>query len=223
MAGTYRLTYDEQQRAKADELARSRLRRLLAVRERDRTLARARARSYQELCDASAAQLRRQLIAALEQQRATELRALQEQCARAAGGLASAHREAAATAGRQAARAEVARATIARRAAEAQRRFEAAVAQVRTAREAELRRALQVLQHRQEESARAREGARAAAGQARAAAAAAATRHAESELAEEQRRRRNMYSQINFRCVLPRVCGGVSLPHAVDRPARQQA
>ncbi|KIY96302.1 hypothetical protein MNEG_11663, partial [Monoraphidium neglectum] len=76
--GTYQLSYDEQQRAKSEGLARARMRRLLAVRERDRQLAKSRARSYQALCDESAARLRRELIALLEEQRAAELAELQQ-------------------------------------------------------------------------------------------------------------------------------------------------
>jgi hypothetical protein len=198
-AGTYRLTYDEQQRAKSEELARSRLARLLAVRERDRQLAKARTRSYQALCDASAAQLKVQLIAMLERQRAAELRALQEQLARAGSGLAGAHREAAAAAGAAAARGAQARALVASRAAAAQRRFEAAVTQVRAAREADLRRVLEAMQAREAAMLRERAGARAAAVAARDAAAAEAARQADVDLQEEQRRRRNMHSQIDFR------------------------
>jgi hypothetical protein len=206
--GTYQLSYDEQQRAKSDGLARSRVQRLLAVRERDRQVARARARSYQALCDESSLQLKRRLIAVLEQQRAAELAALQEQCGRASAGLANAHREAAATAGATAARAEEQRRLIAARAAAAQRRFEAAVAQVRAAREADLRGALDALARREEVMARERAGARAAAAAARGAAAAEGARRAEVDIQEEQRRRRNMHSQIDFRWV---CCTGFGL------------
>lgn len=197
--GTYQLSYDEQQRAKADELARSRLRRILAVRERDKQLAKARARSYKVLCDASSEQLKRQLIALLEEQRAAELQAIQEQCARVSAGIASAHREAAAASSAAAARAEQQRKQAASRAADAQRRFAAAIAQVRTAREADLRKALEQMQRREDAMKQERDGARAAAAAAREAAEAEAARQAEVNLQEEQRRRRNMHSQIDFR------------------------
>ncbi len=196
---TYQLTTDEQERARAKAIAESRVVRLLQVRAADKRLARSRTSSYRAAVQDSAALLRQELVAILERQRALELGALQAQYAAALAGIAAAHRDAPAASEREE-QARVARAAAHTRSqAAANARFAAAIAQVRSAKQAELSAVLAVLAHRRDTMAAERGLAREAAVAAREAAAAHALAQDELLTAEDERRRRNLCSKVDFR------------------------
>jgi hypothetical protein len=196
---TYALSYDEQQQAKARLLAAARLQRLLQVRSQDRRLARAKSKAFQQLCGSSAQALQEQLVQLLTQQRNAELAMLQEQYEAALAGMASAQREAALTAQQQEQQREAKRVQYLQRQQDAQQRFAAALARVQNAREAELQAVLDKVQRRQNIMQTHRQLARDFTEQQKQQAVAEAQQQAELNLQEEQRRRQNQVSKIDFR------------------------
>lgn len=196
---TYRLSHDEQQALKQRMLATLRVLRLKEVRAQDRQLAKQRARVFQELRIDSAQQLQAQLVALITQQREQELACLKEQCEEASAGLAAGQQQAAETEQQRALQAQLKHQLYLERQAEAQQRFDAALAQVRTARQSELQAVLDKVQRRQQIMGLERSKARGFADAAREAAASLAQQQAQLSLQEEQRRRQNHVSRIDFR------------------------
>jgi hypothetical protein len=220
MTGTssaYKLSHEEQQAGKQRTLAALRVQRLKEVRAQDRAVAKARARAYQGLCVDSAAQLQAQLIALISEQRAQELAALRAAYEDAVAGLAAAQRQAAVTDAQLAAEAQLKRQLYEQRQAEAQARFGAALARVKHARQGELQAALAKARRRQQIMLTERDKAQAFREQAREAAAAAAQREADLNLQEEQRRRHNQVSRIDFRFSRLHELG---VPHLVVNHSR---
>jgi colicin import membrane protein len=197
---TYALSYDEQQAAKADLLAKQRLHRILQVRAQATQLSRQRARSFQDACVSTCEQLRQDLLQLLEQQREQELQALRADYARALDDIGRAHRDAAAAAAQDAQQQLLNQQLLARREAEAEERHAAAVGRVRAAKQAQLQALAQQIHHRQTVLQQERHLARQNAEQYRAAAAAETRRQEALQQEEEQRRRRNLHSKIDFRC-----------------------
>lgn len=196
---SYKLSCDEQQALKQRVLAALRAQRLKEVRAQDRQLAKQRARAYKDLCVDSAQQLQSQLISLITQQRETELSVLKAQYEDALAGLARAQQQAAETEQDLALQAQQKQQLYLQRQAEAQERFSAALAQVRNARQSELQAVLDRVQRRQLVMEQERGKARGFAEQAKEAAALQAQRQAELNLQEEQRRRQNKVSRIDFK------------------------
>lgn len=198
-SSTYRLSQDEQQALKQRVLAAVRVQRLKEVRAQDRQLAKQRTRAFQDLCVGSAQQLQAQLIALITQQRERELACLKAQYEEAVAGLASAQRQAAETEQELELQAQHRQQLYLQRQAEAQERFSAALTQVRNARQSELQAVLDRVQRRQQVMVQERGKARGFAEQVREAAARNAAQQAEINLQEEQRRRQNQFSRIDFK------------------------
>lgn len=196
---SYKLSPDEQQALKQRVLAALRVQRLREVRAQDRRLAKERVRAYQGLCIDSAQQLQAQLVCLITQQREQELAVLQAQYEDALAGLAAAQQQAAVTEQELALQAQQKHQLYLQRQAEAQGRFAAALAQVRNARQAELQAVLDRVQRRQQVMAQERGKAAGFAEQAKEAAARQVQRQAELNLQEEQRRRQNKVSRIDFK------------------------
>ena len=199
MPASYQLTYSEQQEAKAKELAARRLHRLLQVRAQDKQLSKARARNYQAVCAASCDQLRQDLITVLEQQRQRELEQLQADYAQAVANLGRAQKDAAIAAGKEAVEREKKRQLLIKRQDEAQTRFAQAIARIRTAKQAQLQTLMEQLERRKHMMQQERDLSRQFAAQHKEAAASKAQQEAELEKQEAERRRRNMYSQVDFK------------------------
>lgn len=196
---SYQLSHDEQQAAKQRLLAVLRVQRLKEVRAQDRQLAKQRTRAFQDLCVDSAQQLQQQLIALITRQREKELACLKAQYEEALAGLATAQQQASETEQQLALWAQQKHQLYLQRQAEAQERFHAALAQVRNARQSELQTVLDRVQRRQQVMVQERGKARGFAEQAREAAERQAQQQAELNLQEEQRRRQNKISRINFK------------------------
>lgn len=196
---SYQLSCSEQNALKKRLEAALRVQRLKEVRAQDRQLAKQRARAYQELCVDSAQQLQQQLIELITQQREQELACLKAQYEEALAGLALAQEHAAQTEQQRALQAQRKQQLYLQRQSEAQARFNAALTQVRNARQSELQAVLEQVQRRQDIMLQERGKARGFAEQAKEAALRQAQQHAELNLQEEQRRRQNQVSRIDFR------------------------
>jgi hypothetical protein len=196
---TYQLSYDEQQALKQRALAVLRVQRLKEVRAQDRQLAKQRSRAYKHLCVDSAQQLQEQVVAVIIQQRDQQLACLKAQYDEALAGLALAQQQAAATEQELALQAQQKHELYLQRQAESQQRFSTALAQVRNARQSELQALLDKMQRRQDMMAQERGKARGFAEQLKDAAARQAQQQAELNLQEEQRRRQNKVSRIDFK------------------------
>lgn len=199
MTGTYHLSYDEQQTSKARMLANARLQRLLQVRAQDKQLARARSRKFKQLCADSAEHLKQELVQLITEQRAQELAELKAQYQAALDGLASAQRDAAITAQQLALEREQKHQQYLQREKEAQQRFVTALARVQAAQQAELQVVLDKIKRRNEIMQQQRDLAKAFAEQQKQQAVKGAQRQAEVDMLEEQRRRMNQVSKIDFR------------------------
>lgn len=221
-SSSYQLSCDEQQALKQRVLATLRVQRLQQVRAQDRRLAKQRARAFNELCVDSAQQLQAQLIRLITQQREQELAVLKAQYEDALAGLAAAQHQAAETEQDLALQAQHKQALYLQRQAEAQQRFSSALAQVRNARQSELQAVLARVQRRQQVMAQERGKAQGFAEQARLAAARQEQRQAQLNLQEEQRRRQNKVSRIDFKYSRLHELG---VPHLVvnHRELPQQA
>jgi hypothetical protein len=199
MPASYQLTYSEQQEAKAKELAARRLHRLLQVRAQDKQLSKSRARNYQALCAASCDQLRQDLINVLEQQRRQELEQLQADYAQAVANLGRAQKDAAIAAEREEVQRESKRKLLVRRQEEAQMRFSQAIARIRTAKHAQLQTLMEQLERKKNVMQQERDLSRQFAAQHKEAAVLKAQQEAYLNKQEEERRKRNLYSQVDFK------------------------
>lgn len=219
---SYQLSCDEQQALKQRVLAALRVQRLQQVRAQDRQLAKQRSRTFKDLCVDSAQQLQAQLISLITQQREQELAVLKTQYEEALAGLATAQHQAAETEQQLAVQAQQRHELYLQRQAEAQDRFSSALAQVRTAKQSGLQAALARVQRRQQVMVQERGKAHSFAEQAREAATRQAQRQAELNLQEEQRRRQNQVSRIDFKYSRLHELG---MPHLVvnHRELPQQA
>lgn len=199
MTGTYQLTHDEQKAAKARLLTKARLQRLLQVRAQNKQLAKARSRTFKQLCTDSSQQLREELVLLINQHKEQELAQLRAQYQAAVEGLASAQRDAAVSAQQLAIEREQKHQNFLQREKEAQQRFAAALSRVQAARQAELQVVLGQMQLRQEIMLQQRELARSFAEQQKKQQVQAAQRQEELNILEEQRRRQNQVSRIDFK------------------------
>lgn len=224
MTGIIQLTHDEQKAAKARLLINARLQRLLQVRAQDKQLAKARSHSFRQLCDESAQELRGQLILLIQHQREQELVHLRAQYQAAVDGLASAQRDAAVSAQQFAIDREENHQMFLQREKAAQQRFKAALARVQAAKQAELQVVLHKMQLRHGIMHQQRELAKSFTEQHKQQEAHAAQRQAELDLLEEQRRRQNQVSRIDFKYSRLHELG---VPHVVvnhkDLPNQHEA
>lgn len=199
MTNTYHLSYDEQKAAKARLLAGARLQRLLQVRAQDKQLAKARSRNFKQVCVDSAQQLKDELVMLIGQQRERELSQLRAQYQTALEGLATAQRDAAISAQQLAIEREEKHRLFLQREKEAQQRFAAALSGVQAARQADLQVVLNKIQRRQDIMHQQRELASTFTEHQKQQAVQDAQQQAEVDLLEEQRRRQNKVSRIDFR------------------------
>jgi hypothetical protein len=227
---SYQLSHDEQQQAKVCLLEAARLQRLQQVREQARQIAKSRSRAYQRLCVQSAESLQQQLCQLLTDKRNRELTELKAEYEQALAGMAAAQKQAAATEQQLAIDRQQQHQLFLQRQQQALQRFAVALSKVQSSRQTELQAMLDRVQRRQHIMQQEKDAAHEFGKQARQQAAKEARQRAELHLQEEQRRRQNQVSRIDFKYsrlhelgVPQLVVNNKELPQPADADAATQA
>jgi hypothetical protein len=199
MAGSYQLSHEEQQAAKLRALSESRTQRLLQVRLQEKELSRKRNAAFKVLCRLSEQQLKQQLAERIQQQREQQLEELREQYARCLAQFGAAHKDAISLARQREVEERLRQQQRQEWERSEKQRFEAAMAIVRAAREQMAREKQGALDRRQDALAQDRQRARALAEAYRRTLEGRERQAQQMALEEEQRRRRNQHSKIDYK------------------------
>jgi hypothetical protein len=199
MAGSYQLSYEEQQAAKLKALNDSRTQRLIQVRNKEKELAKKRNAAFKVLCKLSEEQLKQQLAERIQQQRQQHLQELNEQYARCLAQFGAAHKDAISLAKQQEVEQRLKQQQWQEWEKAEKQRFDAALAIVKASREQMQREKQSLLDRRQDALAQDRQKARVLAEAYKHVLEARAKQQQQVQQEEEERRRRNMHSNIDFK------------------------